>query len=137
MKLTLVNIKKEKTNTQNKLYKKACSYVIDRWPSYDNKKNIFTDVLNYGCISGVVGFLIYYKDTVKFYNRYKTEIDKLLYDTMRELGIYSLKEIFGNKWDEEDPLCLDVYNSNLLAWFGFEETLRQLAFKFDDLKNTI
>ena len=59
MKLTLKNIRELKHNTPSKLEKRACTYVIDEWGSYSDKKNIFTDVLNYGCVSGMVGFLIY------------------------------------------------------------------------------
>ena len=59
MKLTLANIKELKRNSNSPLLKRVCNYVIDRWSEYDDKKHIFTDVLNYGCQSGVVGELIY------------------------------------------------------------------------------
>ena len=49
MKLTLSNVKKLKQNTAKPLTKRVCNYVIDRWSYYDDKKHIFTDVLNYGC----------------------------------------------------------------------------------------
>lgn len=39
---------------------------------------------------------------------------------MEECGITSVKE-FLRDWDLEDPLALDVYNQNLLAWFAFED----------------
>ena len=32
--------------------------VRDRWSDYNDKKGIFTDVLHYGCQSGIVGELI-------------------------------------------------------------------------------
>jgi hypothetical protein len=137
MKLTLSNIKAVKQNTDNKLVKRICNYVIERWNEYDNKKNIFTDVLHYGCQSGTVGFLIYYSDTVRFYKQYQQEINDLLYETTASMGIYSLPELFGNKWDNEDPLATDVYNQNLLAWFGFEETLRNVGLEFESLQDCI
>ena len=71
MKLTLANVKEIKRNSNSPLLKRVCNYVIDRWSEYDDKKHIFTDVLNYGCQSGVVGELIYYTDTVRFYKQYK------------------------------------------------------------------
>ena len=74
MKLSLSNIKEIKQNTDNKLTKNVCNYVIDSWHDYNDKKAIFTDVLNYGCQSGIVGSLIYYSDTVKYYKKYKEEI---------------------------------------------------------------
>ena len=69
MKLTLKNIKKIKQDTDNKLTKDVCNYVIGKWHDYDNKNSIFTDVLHYGCQSGIVSSLIYYSDTMKFYQK--------------------------------------------------------------------
>ena len=76
MKLTLKNIKELKSNA-TPLEKRVLNYIVDEWGNYDDKKNIFTDVLNYGCQSGMVGFLIYYSDTTKFYKRYQEEINSL------------------------------------------------------------
>ena len=137
MELTLKNIKELKQNSDSPLYKKVCNYVISEWRNYDDKSNIFKDVLYHGYRSGIVGTLIYYSDTVKFYNRYREEIDALLYETMEDTGLYSPSELFGNKWDKEDPLGRDHYNQNLLAWFGFEETLRNIGYQFDKLQNEI
>mgnify|MGYP003311139793 CR=1 FL=1 len=137
MKLTLKNIKEIKRDTENKLIKRVCDYVIGEWNDYDDKKHIFTDVLYHGCQSGMVGFLICYTDTVRFYKQYKEEIDELLYEYMSDTGIYSLPELFGDKWDKEDPLGNSDFNMNLLAWFGFEETLRNIGLEFEDLQNYI
>lgn len=137
MKLTLTKIKELKRNTENKLTRNVCNYVIDKWSEYDNKKSIFTDVLDYSCQSGVVGSLIYYSDTVAYYKRYKNEINELLYQTMNECGLYAPTDLFGDKWDKEDPLCNDITNQNLLAWFGFEETLRNIGLNFESLENYI
>ena len=94
-------------------------------------------MLYYGCQSGTVGFLIYYSDTVRFYRRYREEIDTLLYEEMEDIGLYSPAELFGNKWDKEDPLGREDYNQNLLAWFGFEETLRKLGYEFETVQEAI
>ena len=136
MKLTLSNVRLVKKNA-TPLQKRVCNYVIDEWGNYDDKKNIFTDVLYHGCQSGMVSFLIWYSDTVRFYKQYKTEIDEMLYDVMSETGIYSLPDLFGKRWDKEDPLGNSDYNMNLLAWFGFEETLRKIGYKFEQLENYI
>ena len=136
MKLLLKNVKKLKIDA-TPLKKRVCNYIIDEWGNYADKKNIFTDVLNYGCQSGMVGFLIWYSDTVRFYKQYKQEIDDLLYNLMYETGIYSLPELFGNKWDKEDPLGNSDFNMNLLAWFGFEETLRDVGRAFEELEDYI
>ena len=136
MKLNLKNLKQLKKDA-TPLQKRAYNYVIDEWGSYTDKKNIFTDVLEHGCQSGMVGFLIWYTDTVRFYKQYKNEIDEMLYELMDETGIYSLPELFGDKWDKEDPLANGDFNMNLFAWFGFEETLRNIGRNFEQLENYI
>ncbi len=137
MKLTLQNIKNIKQKTDNRLTKKVCNYVIDKWSDYNDKKYIFRDVLEHGCQSGIVGELIYYTDTVAFYKRYKNEINNLLYKTTNECGLFDLTQLFGKKWDIEDPLANEQYNQNLLAWFGFEEALRNVGYEFECLQNCI
>ena len=137
MKLTLSNIKKIKTNTNNLLTKKVCNYVIDEWSEYSDKTKIFTDVLYHGCQSGIVSYLIYYNDTTRFYKKYKDEINELLSNLMNETGIYGLDQLFREKWDDKDPLIQDITNQNLLAWFGFEETLRNIGMQFEELQNCI
>ena len=137
MKLTLSNIRAIKQNTDSPLTKRVCNYVISRWSDYSDKKDIFTDALYHGCQSGIVGELIYYSDTVRFFKQYRDEINALLYDTMDGTGLYAPSALFGEKWDKEDPLAQDDFNQNLLAWFGFEETLRNIAANFESLENYI
>lgn len=137
MKLTLSSIKKLKQSTDSPLTKRVCNYVINHWSDYDDKKHIFTDVLHHGCQSGIVGELVWYSDTVAFYKQYRKEINELLYEVMDGTGIYNLPELFGKNWDKEDPLAADTYNQNLLAWFGFEETLRNIGCQFEALQECI
>ena len=137
MKLTLSNVKEIKRNSDSPLKKRVCNYVIGRWGDYNDKKYIFTDVLHNGCCSGVVSELIYYYDTVRFYKQYRQEINEMLYNIMNETGLYAPSELFGDKWDKEDPLAQDDFNQNLLAWFGFEETLRNIGYNFETLQDCI
>ena len=133
MKLTKQNLKSLKGTSG--LTDDVINYILDRWNDYgSNKVAIFTDVLYHGCQSGAVGHLIYYADTVKYYEDHKDEINEMLYEVMSECGMYDLRELFGDKWDNEDPLVLDTYNKNLLAWFGFEETLRKVGFRFEEVE---
>ena len=129
--LTLTQIRSLKKETSNKLERYVYDYIMDEWYNYDDKKSIFTDVLYYGCQSGIVSDLIYYSDTTKFYSIYQVEINELLYNTLWSCGCKSPSELFSEKWDDEDPLAIDVSNQNLLAWFGFEETMRNIAYKLD------
>lgn len=131
MKLTLANIKRLKSTSDNKLTKRVCNYVIDRWSEYDDKTYIFKDVLWNGCESGIVSELIYYSDTLKFYKQYKDEINTLLHNAMQNCSTTSPVSVFGDKWDKEDPLATETHNQNLLAWFGFEETMYNITLKFN------
>ena len=137
MKLTLSNIRKLKADSDSKLTKYVCNYVINEWHDYDDKVNIFKDVLYMGCQSGVVGALVWYSQTTAFYKKYREEINKLLAETMNGTGLYNLSELFGSRWDTEDPLATDDHNQNLLAWFGFEETLRNIGYNFEQVQNYI
>ena len=129
MRLTKTNIKEIKRNG-NSLDRYVCDYILDEWDNYDDKTNIFEDVLRYGCQSGVVGSLIYYSDTVAFFKKHRDEINGMLQETMSEYGGYDPPAIFGDGWDKEDPLAIDDFNQNLLAWFGFEETMRKIGYQF-------
>lgn len=78
------------------------------------------DVRNYGCVSGMVGELIYYTDTAAWYKKYKREIVSLLTEYMLDTMYSSPTELFGDKWEYDDPFCEEQNNQNLLAWFSFE-----------------
>ena len=82
-------------------------------------------------------------------------IDINLYDSYQK-AINKFKQIIeqeknpnmswvANAFDEDDNLInwyeldtnIEDYNQNLLAWFGFEETLRNIGLEFEDLQNYI
>ena len=137
MEFTKQNIEQIRSNTASELTKDVIDYILNEWDEYDDKKNIILDVLNNGCQSGFVGHLVYYNQTTAYYKEHKEEINELLYDIMDECSIYNPSELFGDKWDKEDPLALEQYNQNLLAWFGFEETMHNLAREFEELEELI
>ena len=118
-----------KTETTNKLKLSVIDSILDH--GENEIKGYIEDVLNHGCESGIVGELIYYSDTVKFYEEFKTEIKTMLKEAMEETGLKSPQELFGNKWDEEDYFAEEDLNKNLLAWFGYEETVRNIAYELE------
>ena len=83
------------------------------------------DLSQHGCISGMVGGLIYYTDTTAFYLKHQKEIDALAYELADSCGCRIDELLRG--WDTEDPFARETTNQNILAWFGFEETARNLA----------
>jgi hypothetical protein len=93
----------------------------------DDVEIYLTDLSNHGCGSGMVSALIYYSATLKFYETHKEGINELLQEALSDFGFKSPFDLFGDKLDSEDPLFLETTNQNLLAWFAFEETARQVA----------
>ena len=89
-------------------------------------QQILADLLSHGCQSGMINELIYYSDTVEFYQKHKKEITPLLRDICSDSGC-TPAELFADKWNDDDFFADEQQNQNLLAWFGFEETARILA----------
>jgi len=93
------------------------AYVVQYLLGYDDSgKEILhhiTDVLEYGCRSGVVSELIYYEDTHAFFDRF--------YDDIEELRVTSYE------YDSNLPLLSDADLKNTLAWFGFENAVYDIA----------
>lgn len=117
-------IKGAKTKLEKAVQPELNSHAQD----YDNgAKGFLDDLFQGGCQSGIVGSLIYYKDTIPFYKKHKKEITAMLKENLSETGLKSPAELFGDKWDTEDIFAEETQNQNLLAWFGFEETARHLA----------
>ncbi len=109
----------------NRLTKKVVNVILDNRTT-EEMTEFIREVQRYGCESGAVGELIYYSDTSRFFGKYHQEITALLAETIAETGLQH-GELFGDKWDVTDPFVQDVYNQNLLTWFGFEETISRIA----------
>ena len=77
------------------------------------------DIITHGCVSGVIGNLIYYSDTTLFYDKYEKEIDKLA-DDIDSFSSVVISILNRHKLGNMAEL------KNSLAWFGFEETTRKL-----------
>jgi hypothetical protein len=122
---------KRMRGAQSKLERAVQAQINHQAENYDDgAAGFMRDLTHGGCQSGLVGGLIYYTDTVKFYKRHMAEIDALLAEMVRDTGEQPAS-LFGGGWDDEDPLAREHDNQNLLAWFGFEETARQLAERND------
>ena len=110
---------------QNNVEKAAIRWLNSRKSDYDDGiEGVYRDLEYSGCQSGIVSDLIYYTDTVKFYKKHQETISEMLQEYLSDTGYSCPAELFGDKWDNDDPLALDTYNQNLLAWFGFEEAAR-------------
>lgn len=118
----------EELKGKNKLTNFVIDHYINESSDYESVEDLLSnmeDLQQYGCISGMIPELIYYDDTNDFFDNYKEEINQMLFETIEGTGC-SIEELFGNKFDKEDPLIIECINKNLFAWFGFEETAYHL-----------
>jgi len=76
----------------------------------------FSDLLTHGCQSGMIGSLIYYRDTHQFYDTHYDEIEALRMD---------LEESTGVQLHPKGDL------KNWYAWLAFEETARVIVSEQD------
>ena len=114
----------------NRLYKRVINEIIEDSKEYDGKnlQECITARLydvGRGLSTGIVGSMIYYKDTVRFFKTYKEEIANII----SENG-YNPQDFNG--YDEEDYFCKDTNNMNLLAWFAYEFIASELLNQLED-----
>ena len=122
----------QKTYTPHtELEKETLELIVSNAVDYDSFEKFLDELLTYGCVSGYITELVYYNQTAAFTQRHAQEINELVYAHLSMTGFDSPAQLFGDKWDKEDTLCLDNNNRNLLAWFAVEETAREIGIAFD------
>jgi len=113
---------------QTGLEKAVAEWLCDRADDYDGDPcGPLRDLFQGGCMSGMVSHLVYYCDTVPFYEQHKADIWALGIEQAEDFGNKNVFEFFaglnvGNLGDLGD------YNqvANGLAWYGFEEAARRI-----------
>lgn len=88
------------------------SFVAKEALEYSNISDFFNDLSKNGCVSGMVGSLIYYNQTHQFFEEH--------YDEIEEIRL---------QYEEESGMQLSIEHDlkNTLAWFAFEQTAFHLA----------
>ena len=81
-------------------------------------EEVVEEVLEHGCVTGIVGSLIYYYQTEAFFNRHKNAINELAHELS--------EDIYGNPFEIYHNLNGGCSKNNM-AWFGFEEVTRMIA----------
>lgn len=123
------------TGAKTRLERNVQKWVNERATDYDDgAAGVLKDLLYGGCASGMVSHLIYYSDSVKFFQTHRREISELLAEQVQSTGLQPI-QLFNrsdaNGWNGDDPLAQETHNRNLLAWFGFERTADILAMRND------
>ena len=83
---------------------------------YENPCEFFQDLAENGCVSGMVGSLIYCTDTAAFFDAHYDEIETLRLEIEDETGV---------------PLQIHGDLKNFLSWFAFEEVAYRIAEKWE------
>ena len=83
---TLKNMKSETTGVKNDVI----NYLLNNSDNSEDLQSLLEDINNYGCESGQVNHLIYYTDTVAYYEEHESEILEML----EQLGIEDVES-----WD--------------------------------------
>ena len=141
---------------KNETVKDSVKYEVIEWvesmsEDYDNMEDIFNDLFTGGCESGIVTDLIYYDDTLNFYNKHKYEIE-IFIDEILEIedvetleGIQELVRYFPDLEDEDtrseseatNLFELNNQDKNMLAWASFEHEASLLYDEYLDVLNEL
>ena len=114
----------KKVNQFNtKLEKRVINDLLNTGLSTEELKDHIKDIVQCGCISGIVPSLIYYSDTIKFFNCYRQEILSMLQDPGK--NIYSEYTYLLN--DKK----YSISQKNDLSWFAYDNTVIRIAFYFN------
>lgn len=122
---------------QNELYKRVIDEILEDCENYSGtkKEKIIArcnDILNAGCVSGVVSSMIYYSDTTKFYDDFYDEIYELIEELEKE-GMEIL-EALKNNLDIAQIVMNDEQAKNQIAWLAYEEITRKLLYIVEELE---
>jgi hypothetical protein len=129
------NKTKKQVLAENSQYKTLINAVINQLGGIESME----DIRNHGISGGFTGFT-YYSDTVKFANRHRSSIVRLLEEQAESMGEDVVKMVSGfgqfrnNPMDDDERKdlyrflgggkCKDVIIPNLMAWFAAEEVAR-------------
>ena len=92
-------------------------FVLNDILEYEDESAIkyyISDVLQYGCQSGIVTSLIYYYQTRNFFSKYFEEILEVAEEVKEEYGINNID-----------------LNYNSLSWLAYEEIVQRIAIELD------
>ena len=83
---------------------------------YGDAEKFKSDLLQNGCVSGMVSELIYYKDTVALYDEFEDECDEWLNEQIEQTGLRP-DQLFRYR---DNSINSDL-NKNIVIWAMFEE----------------
>jgi len=107
--------------------KKICNRCCEK------DKDFYGHLLDNGCGSGIVEEMIG-NNVINFFQEYKQEINQSFSEIIDEYNLSNTSDIFGDEYDETDPLFLKHNNQKLLTWFVFEMNIYKLKLNHEVIK---
>ena len=122
-----LNELKRSEEFNSRVERKVINSLLSTGLNAEELKDHIKDILQYGCINGTVNDMIYYTDTVKFFNCYRKEILSMLQDPDKSDKIV-------NYFDDTywlDHKRYSIEEKNHLAWFIYEDITCRIALHFN------
>ena len=114
----------KKVNQFNtKLEKRVINDLLNTGLTTEELKDHIKDIVQCGCISGIVPSLVYYSDITRFFNCYRKEILSMLQDPN--------KNIYSEYTYLLDQKKYSILEKNNLSWFAYDNTVIRIAFYFN------
>ncbi len=99
--------------------------VIEDALNSENWQHYLEDVTQHGCVSGVVPHLVYYYDTIAFYNQHEELIWKMLGAAQEEGGLQHPLELIAS-FNGANNVSSGAQFKNLLARWAYEHAAYNL-----------
>ena len=133
-----LNELKKTEEFNDRLSKRVINDLLATGLSTEELKGYIGNIIEQGCISGCVSSLIYYSDTVKFFNCYRKEILKLFKEFICDNNLYdNSKELSTKIYDTviyENQKKFTAEEKNNLTWFAYENTVYRIAVEYSELQ---
>jgi len=104
---------------------------IEHWLRSTQDKQTIREIMNHGCITGVVSELIYYSDTVKFYDAFEDEIWNRLDAAATNMGSSDIISFIGIYLDTKHIGSLTQFK-NALAWWAVEDAANDMEIEVEN-----
>ena len=92
---------------------------VTQWVRVNLPKEQIAGVIEHGMEGGIVSELIYYRDTVKFYDHFSKDIWCMLEESTLNCGADSIIGLISN-FNKVDNVWSETQFKNMLAWWAVE-----------------
>lgn len=121
----LSNVLKNMESETHGVKNDIINYLLNNSNDSEDIQILLEDINNYGCESGIVNHLIYYTDTVAYFEKHEDEIQEMINNT------YSI-DLYSMGVEEFDKLMnilnLDSFEDRLNNIGTHEEALKRVAY---------